>query len=99
MRHGVATHRGWWGQSVVLVMVLATGALGFCCAFDGDDHDGQGSSTDLCLTLLSLSSAPPLFAGLLLQGGRLTPPHYPFAARGSRSSRLLPEVCSSRLTR
>ena len=68
MRHGLATHRGWWGQSVVLVMVLATGALGFCCLFDGDNYDGQGSSLDLCLTLLSLSSAPPLLAGLLLQG-------------------------------
>ena len=68
MRHGVATSRGWWGQSVVVVMVLATGALGFCCLFDGDNHDGQGSSPDLCLTLLSLSSAPPLLAGLLLQG-------------------------------
>ena len=60
--------RGWWGQSVVLVMVLATGALGFCCLFDGDNHDGQGSSPDLCLMLLSLLSAPPLLAGLLLQG-------------------------------
>ena len=68
MRHGVATSRGWWGQSVVVVMVLATGALGFCCLFDGDNYHGQGSSLDLCLTLLSLSSAPPVLSGLLLQG-------------------------------
>ena len=68
MRHAVATSRGWWGQSGVLVMVLATGALGFCCLFAGDTHHGQGSSLDLCLTLLSLSSVPPLLAGLLLQG-------------------------------
>ena len=68
MKHGAAMHRGWRGQSVALVMVLMAGVLGFCCVFDGDNHDGQGSSPDLCPTLLTVSSAPPLLAGLLLQG-------------------------------
>ena len=67
MRRG-ATYSSWWGQSVVLVMVLATGALGLCCLFDGDDHDGQASSPDLCPTLVTVSSAPALPIGLLLQG-------------------------------
>ena len=53
---------------MVLVMVLATEALGLCCLFDGDQHDGQGSSPDLCLTLVTVSSAPALLIGLLLQG-------------------------------
>ena len=68
MKHGIGTYSGWWGQSVVLVMVVATGALGFCCLFDGDNHDAQGSSPDLCPTLLTVSSAPALLIGLLLQG-------------------------------
>ncbi len=57
-----------WSRGVVLALVLAAGTLGFCCAFDGDHHDGQGSSPSLCLTVLSVSAAPALLSGLLLQG-------------------------------
>ena len=57
-----------WGRGMVLALVLVVGALGFCCGFDGDNHHGQGSSPDLCLTVLSVSFASALLAGPLLEG-------------------------------
>jgi hypothetical protein len=57
---------GSWGRGAVLAMILVAGALGFCCLFDADHHDG--SSPELCLTVLSVSSPPALLSGLLPLG-------------------------------
>jgi hypothetical protein len=77
MTTAAAMRRGWWGRSLVLVMVLVAVALGFC-VFDGADHDGQGTSPDLCLGLLSVSFGASLLVGPLLEGWATDTPMVPF---------------------
>jgi hypothetical protein len=67
MRIAAALSRGWWGPSLVLVMVLVTAAVGLC-VFDGHDHHGQGPSLDLCVIALNVSFASTLLVGPLLGG-------------------------------
>jgi hypothetical protein len=60
--------RGSLGRLLVLALVVAAGTLGVCCLVDGDSHDEQVPSPDVCLTALSLASAPTLVIGLFVQG-------------------------------
>jgi hypothetical protein len=76
MTTAAAMRRGWWGRSLVLVMVLVAAGLG-CCVFDGDDHGGQGPSLDLCIVVLNVSFASALLAGLLLEGWAADSPTVP----------------------
>jgi hypothetical protein len=76
MMTAAAMSKGWWGRSLVLMMVLVAVAAGFC-VFDGHDHDGQAPALDLCVVVLDVSFASALIAGLLFEGWAADSPPVP----------------------